>query len=105
MQRTGFLALDPRRAGWRLGLALVLVGVVLAGPVVPAGAATAPTVVGTGTPGSCVRQDLVKALGDAPDGGTIVFNCGSSPHTITVVPELTLSVNKHLTIDGGGLIT
>jgi hypothetical protein len=101
LQRTSFLAPRPRRGRWRLGLVLTLVGAALAGPAPPAGAATPPTHVGTGTPGSCTATELKKTLAAAPSGGTILFRCGPSPHTITG-PELVL--DKDVTIDGGGLI-
>ena len=46
--------------------------------------------VGDGTPGSCTEQalhDAVAAVNGAPDGGTVLFDCGGA-HTI----ELTSSV-------------
>jgi predicted outer membrane repeat protein len=64
----------------------------------------AASTVGTGTPGSCTEAALNTALADAlASGGTITFNCGASPHTITLTS--TKLINKSITIDGGGLIT
>lgn len=66
-------------------------------------AATAETtagVVGTGSPGSCTDAALNSELSG---GGTITFNCGSAPHTITFGAAKTITANT--LIDGGGRIT
>ena len=56
--------------------------------------------VGSGAPASCTETVLAAAVAN---GGIIVFNCGSNPHTISISSEL--QVNKNTTIDGGGKIT
>ncbi len=62
--------------------------------------ALAAGVVGTGTPASCTEAALTAALAG---GGSITFNCGSSPHTIRVTRAINIS--NTTTINGGGLIT
>ncbi len=80
------------------------------GPLVPPESCTPPmtavdtsdaTTVGSGTPGSCTEAALLAALG-ANNGG-IRFDCGSSPHTITLTSQL--EIDFDLVIDGGELIT
>jgi len=61
------------------------------------GAKASGNVVGSGTPGSCTETALKAAV---VLGGTITFNCGSSPTTITVTDDVTVS--KETVIDGGG---
>lgn len=51
--------------------------------------------VGNGTPGSCTEAALNTAL---TGGGSVYFNCGSSPITITLTSEKLISANT--TIDG-----
>jgi hypothetical protein len=65
-------------------------------------AQAAPTggVVGTGTPASCTEAALDARLGG---GGTVTFNCGASPYTLTIASTRVITVNT--TIDGGGKIT
>lgn len=76
---------------------LVIVSlVVFSSPV----AVQAAGVVGTGTPGSCTEAALNAALSG---GGTVTFNCGPNPHTLTVTSQKVLSVDT--VIDGGGRIT
>ena len=53
-----------------------------------------------GTPGSCTESALNTALSG---GGSITFNCGASPVTITVTSQKNIAANT--TIDGGGLVT
>jgi hypothetical protein len=81
-----------------------------AGPLVPPEVCTPPitavdtsgaTTVGSGTPGSCTEAALLAAL--AANNGAIRFDCGSSPHTITLTSQL--AIDFDLVIDGGGLIT
>jgi hypothetical protein len=76
---------------------LLLVAVLLLGIERPLSAAG---VVGSGTPGSCTESALNSALAG---GGTVTFNCGASPVTITVTSQKNISANT--TIDGGGLVT
>lgn len=57
-------------------------------------------VVGNGSAGSCTEAALRTALNN---GGTVTFNCGGSPLTITLAARL--AITKTTTIDGGGLIT
>ena len=61
---------------------------------------SAAGVVGNGTPGSCTESALNSALAG---GGSVTFNCGANPKTITVTSQKT--INADTTIDGGGLIT
>jgi hypothetical protein len=57
-------------------------------------------VVGSGTPASCTEADLAaKLIG----GGTITFDCGPSPITITITSEKLIGADT--TLDGGGKIT
>src|SRR5215831_3454740 len=71
-------------------------------------------VVGNGTPASCTEAALDTALGCGPPngqpvsrtcngGGTVTFNCGPSPDTITV--SISRFISTDTTIDGGGLMT
>lgn len=56
--------------------------------------------VGDGTAASCTEAALQQA---ASGGGTIVFNCGSAPVTITVTSQIMFT--KETVLDGGGLVT
>ena len=58
------------------------------------------TVVGDGTPASCTVAALQAA---ASAGGVVVFDCGSSPITLSV--SSTIMVTNATVIDGGGLVT
>ena len=69
-------------------------------PVSPYDVSSPTTVVGTGTAGSCT-QELLQAAADV--GGTIVFDCGASPVTISVTS--TIVFEKETILDGGGLVT
>lgn len=91
------MALTSKRIIRWMGLiGLITCGWVLAGarPLQAAG------VVGNGTPASCTTAALTAALGG---GGTVTFNCGPAPHTITLTAVQTITTDT--TIDGGGLIT
>lgn len=68
-------------------------------PALPARAA--PKIVGDGAPGSCTEASLRAALAG---GGSISFNCGGAPLTITVSAPFEITAPE-TTIDGGGLIT
>jgi predicted outer membrane repeat protein len=57
-------------------------------------------VVGNGTPGSCTEAALNAALAG---GGSVTFNCGASPVTITLTSQKL--INSSTNINGGGLIT
>jgi hypothetical protein len=57
-------------------------------------------VVGNGTPASCTETALSAVVAS---GGSITFNCGSSPVTIPITSQMT--ANNTTVIDGGGLIT
>lgn len=57
-------------------------------------------VVGDGTPASCTEEALSDA---ATGGGTIVFDCGPEPITITVSSPITFT--REAVLDGGGLVT
>ncbi|NJC95334.1 MAG: hypothetical protein FIB03_03175, partial [Anaerolineae bacterium] len=56
--------------------------------------------VGNGDPGSCTEAALDTALSG---GGTVDFNCGGSPVTITLTSTKTIANNTQ--INGGGLVT
>src|SRR5687767_4294963 len=61
-------------------------------------------VVGSGTPESCTEDALDDALADTmATGGTLTFDCGAAPHTITVTSPKYITAT--ITIDGGNLIT
>jgi hypothetical protein len=60
----------------------------------------ADAVVGTGTASSCTETALNAALAA---GGSVTFDCGASPVTITVTSQKTIAADT--TIDGGSLIT
>ena len=66
----------------------------------PPPSAFAAGVVGTGTPGSCTEAALDAAL---TGGGSVTFNCGASPVTITITSVKTITVSTN--IDGDGRIT
>jgi hypothetical protein len=74
---------------------LGVVGVlILAGPVFASG------VVGDGTPGSCTEDALDAALAG---GGSVTFDCGPNPVTLTVASTKTISADTAM--KGGGLVT
>jgi predicted outer membrane repeat protein len=87
---------------WLRVLTLVCIGLILTLsstlPVYAAGA------VGDGSPESCTEAALNTVLAQVmATGGTVTFNCGENPHSITVTsPKL---ITSPITIDGGGLIT
>jgi hypothetical protein len=70
----------------------------------PADVSSPDHVVGDGTPESCTSAAFVAAVAQ---GGTIVFDCGPDPVTITL--EETARVHNDadpdVVIDGGGLVT
>jgi len=74
--------------------------VVVIGTLASSSPAAASGVVGTGTPGSCSEAALNTAL---VGGGSVTFNCGANPATITVTSEKTITVDT--SVDGGGLVT
>lgn len=59
-----------------------------------------PVVLGNGTPGSVTTAALQAALNA---GGHIRFNLGPSPATIVLTA--TLTINRAVVLDGGGLVT
>ena len=61
-------------------------------------------VIGDGTPGSCTAEAFVDAV---HEGGTIVFNTGGEPVTITLTEPAKVYNREGLKtiIDGGGLVT
>jgi len=61
-------------------------------------------VIGTGTPESCTSEAFIKAVAQ---GGTIVFNGGDKPFTITLdrTAKIFNNANPDVVIDGGGLVT
>ena len=61
-------------------------------------------IIGTGTPESCTAEAFIAAVAK---GGTIVFNGGSEPFTITLdrPAKVFNNQNPDVVIDGGGLVT
>jgi hypothetical protein len=57
-------------------------------------------VVGNGSAASCTESALAAALAG---GGTVTFDCGAAPVTITVTSEL--GVTTDTVVDGGNLVT
>jgi hypothetical protein len=68
----------------------------------PANTSKPTTVVGTGTAASCTYPQLNSAIAT---GGTITFNCGSSPVTIAVTATLNIPTDRDTVIDGGQKVT
>ena len=62
--------------------------------------AKSTNVVGNGTPSSCTEQAFTNAVAK---GGIITFKCGSSPYTLTLFSEKTISSDT--VIDGGNRVT
>ena len=60
--------------------------------------------IGTGTPESCTAENFIAAV---EQGGTIVFNGGPNPFTITLdrPAKVFNNGNHNVVIDGGGLVT
>jgi len=61
-------------------------------------------IIGTGTPESCTAEAFIEAVAQ---GGTIVFNGGTEPFTITLTETAKIfnNANPDVIIDGGGLVT
>jgi hypothetical protein len=59
-------------------------------------------VIGTGTPESCTGAALKTA---AEAGGTITFDCGPDPVTISLTETIVLPIDTDTIIDGAGLVT
>lgn len=61
-------------------------------------------IIGTGTPESCTAEAFIKAVAK---GGTIVFNGGDKPFTITLTEPAKIfnNADPDVIIDGGGLVT
>lgn len=76
-----------------------LIGVLLL-TTLGAASVLASGVVGNGTPASCTQNAFNTKFNG---GGTVTFNCGTSPVTITLTALHT--VNANTTIDGGKKIT
>ena len=95
------MAAAPRQAAVvRAGvLVAALVGAVLAS----APAASADTVVGTGTPASCTSRAVVRAVAA---GGVVSFDCGPQPVTIAMRRTAkVVNTSARVVLDGGGLVT
>lgn len=62
------------------------------------------TVIGDGTPESCTCDAVVNAVAK---GGSITFDCGTDPITITMErpARVVNNANEEVIIDGGGLVT
>jgi hypothetical protein len=60
-------------------------------------------VIGTGSPASCTSAAVVSAVAK---GGTITFNCGPNPVTITMTATAKVVNTSHqVVLDGGGKVT
>jgi len=60
-------------------------------------------VIGTGTPAGCTSAAVVSAVAK---GGTITFNCGPNPVTITMTATAKVVNTSHqVVLDGGGKVT
>jgi len=75
--------------------------------VAPAGRAVSTSspsrVIGTGTPAGCTSAAVVSAVAK---GGTITFNCGPNPITITMTATAKVVNTSHqIVLDGGGKVT
>jgi len=70
----------------------------------PEDVSTPDHVVGTGTPGSCTADAFMDAVAL---GGSIVFDCGPDPVTITLTEPARVfnDQDPDVVIDGGGLVT
>jgi len=69
-------------------------------PTSPVDVSNPTSVVGSGTPASCTEDAFTKAVAS---GGTIAFNCGASPYTLTLTSQKTVATDT--VIDGGNLLT
>lgn len=87
------------RVGRLASCSVVLVVATLA-LLVTSQPAAAEGTVGTGTPASCTEAALDAALAG---GGTVTFNCGPIPVTITLTTQK--EIGQTTIIDGKGLIT
>ena len=61
-----------------------------------------PRIIGNGSSGSCTEQAFKNALSQ---GGSITFNCGPDPHTITMTSQAMVNLSLNTIIEGGELIT
>jgi hypothetical protein len=70
----------------------------------PEDVSTPDHVIGTGTPESCTPQAFIDAVAQ---GGTIVFDGGNEPFTITLdrPAKVFNDQDPNIVIDGGGLVT
>jgi len=61
-------------------------------------------IIGTGTPESCTAEAFIQAVAK---GGTIVFNGGNKPFTITLTEPAKIfnNADPDVVIDGGGIVT
>lgn len=79
---------------------VILLGVLVL--PIPGNAASAPGVVGEGTPASCTESALRTAIANVAANATVTFNCGPDPVTI---PTRRLDFFADRKIDGGGTVT
>ncbi len=90
-----------------ISLAAVMCALIVGAAALQARAQSAPTpavsqphqpqsVIGDGTPGSCTQAAFATAFNA---GGSITFNCGAAPVTITLTSRYTVTVDT--LIDGG----
>ncbi len=72
----------------------------ISSPVSAVDVSNPTTIVGNGTPSSCTEDTFTQAVAK---GGKITFNCGSSPYTLVLSSEKTITSDT--VIDGGNLVT
>ncbi|RMD82270.1 MAG: hypothetical protein D6823_01355, partial [Chloroflexi bacterium] len=94
-RHTSINALRYRFILWLSVVVLIFIGQ----PTPPVGAQS--KIVGNGTPASCTANALAAQV---VGGGTISFNCGPNPHTITLSTPLIITAPQTI-IDGDDRIT
>lgn len=81
----------------------VLAAALVAAAMTSAPAASADTVVGSGTPASCTSRAVVRAVAA---GGLVSFDCGPQPVTIAMRRTAkVVNTSARVVLDGGGLVT
>ncbi len=97
-RRIGALTTATARAQLVMGLATLALAVCVNA------SSTLACVVGTGTAGSCSEAAFDACLpGGGSFDGTVTFNCGSAPKTITL--STTKAISADTTVDGGSTVT
>lgn len=97
--RTNFIEKCNLPMMWRITSRWSLAALFAIG-LAPMCSAQAAGTVGSGTPESCTEAALDAALAG---GGMVKFDCGPTPHTITVAATKTLAADT--TVDGSNIVT